>query len=206
MADRDTHPVLRGRLVLLRTAEREDIPTFVRWLGDARTLRFLAMRAPIGEAMEERWFDRMLESHGRDSWFFVICRLEDERPIGSLSLFDVDPVNGAAGLGILVGEVELQGQGYGTDALLVLLDFAFGELRLERVWLDVYEFNKRAIRSYEKAGFVHEGRLRRARFQEGRFHDVLRMAILRDEWAALDRRPGWELAEAAARPGRGGGR
>lgn len=193
MAGQEARPLLRGKMVLLRPAERDDIPIFVRWLSDERTTRFLSLRAPIGIAMEERWFERMQEGHGRDSWFFVVCRLDDRFPVGSVSLFDLDHVNGSAGLGILIGEVEFQGRGFGSDALAVLLDFAFGELRLERVWLDVYDFNARAIRSFEKNGFVHEGRQRRARYQRGRYYDVLRMAILRDEWAALERPRGWEL-------------
>ena len=81
----------------------------------------------------------------------------------------------------------------GTDAMNALLDFAFGELRLERVSLEVFDYNPRAIRSYEKAGYRVEVRRRRARFHRGAFHDVIGMAILRDDWLALDRARSWEL-------------
>jgi RimJ/RimL family protein N-acetyltransferase len=176
--------VLRGRLTFLRPGEREDIPLFVRWINDERTVAYLAARAPLGQAIEERWFERMIEAQGRDSWFFVICTLADERPIGDLALFELDLTNGSAGIGILIGDPADQGRGLGTDAMEVLLDFGFGELRLERMWLDVYDYNPRAIRSYEKAGFVHEGTLRHAVYRRGQHHDVHRMAILRHEWAA----------------------
>jgi RimJ/RimL family protein N-acetyltransferase len=175
--------ILRGRLVYLRPAERDDIPFFVRWLSDARTTGFLALRSPIGLAMEERWFEELLDHHGRDRWFFVICRLEDDRPVGSLDLHEIGPTSGGAGLGIVIGDPADTSQGYGSDALRVLLDFGFGELRLERMWLEVFEFNERARHVYERLGFLHEATFRHAFFHGGRYVDLQRMAILREEWA-----------------------
>jgi RimJ/RimL family protein N-acetyltransferase len=78
--------------------------------------------------------------------------------------------------------------------LHAICDFGFGQLRLERIELDVYALNRRAQRSYEKAGFRLEGTLRHAHFADGQFQDVLRMAQLRDEWLALERPKSWELA------------
>jgi diamine N-acetyltransferase len=176
--------VLRGRLTFLRPAERTDIPLLIRWFNDERTVVHLSARAPLGQALEERWFERMVEAHGRDHWYFISCLLEDERPVGNVGLFDVDLTNGSAGIGIMIGDPADQDRGLGTDTMEVVLNFGFGELRLERMWLDVYENNARAIRSYEKAGFVHEGRLRHAVYRRRRYQDLVRMAILRSEWAA----------------------
>jgi RimJ/RimL family protein N-acetyltransferase len=175
-------PRLAGRLTFLRPAEREDIPIFVRWLSDARTAKYLALRSPLSRALEERWFEDMLEHHGRDRWHFVICRSVDGRPVGTIGLEEVDLTNGSAAVGIAIGDPVDTSQGYGSDALTVALDFGFGELRLERVWLDVYDFNDRARHVYERLGFVHEATFRRALFRSGRHHDVHRLAILRDEW------------------------
>jgi RimJ/RimL family protein N-acetyltransferase len=172
--------VLQGRVVYLRPAERADLPLFVRWLADARTAKYLAVRSPIGLAMEERWFEDMLDHHGRERWFFVICRLEDGRPVGSLDLREIGPTSGGAGLGIVIGDPADTSRGYGSDALAVLLDFGFGELRLERIWLDVFDFNERARHVYERLGFVHEATLRHAEFHGGRYLDLQRMAILRE--------------------------
>jgi RimJ/RimL family protein N-acetyltransferase len=127
----------------------------------------------------------MIEAQGTDRYFFVICRQADDRPVGSIDLHDVDLRNGSASLGIAIGDPDDTGEGYGTDALQALIAFAFGQLRLERVELDVYDFNDRARRVYERIGFVLEGTLRHALYRDGAFHDVHRMAILRDEWTAV---------------------
>jgi diamine N-acetyltransferase len=176
-------PILGGRTVFLRPAERTDLPLFVRWLSDADTTRNLLLRSPLSLAMEERWFEDLLDHHGRDRWHFVICRRVDGRPVGSLDLHEIDLTNGGAGLGIVIGESADRSQGYGGDAIDTLLDFGFDELRLERVWLDVFESNPGARRLYERLGFVHEATFRHGIFRAGRYDDVHRMAILRAEWA-----------------------
>jgi RimJ/RimL family protein N-acetyltransferase len=173
-------PMLASGGVYLRPAERDDIPRFIRWLGDAETSTFLGQRAPLSQAVEERWFDKMVERHGTDLWYFVVCRRESGHPIGSVALGDLDHANGSAQLGIALGED--RGQGLGTDAMRAILDFGFGELRLERIWLDVYVDNDPAVHLYEKLGFVHEGTLRHAMFRAGTYCDIYRMAILRSEW------------------------
>ncbi len=180
--------MIRHGSVFLRSAERDDLPLFVRWLTDARTTRTLAVRTPMSLAMEEGWFERLVEVQGRETWHFVICRAEDRRPIGTIGLHDVDLVNGSASLGIAIGDPDDTGRGHGTEALHALVDFGFGELRLERIWLDVYAYNERARRVYERVGFVREGTQRHALYRDGAFHDIDRMSLLRPEWAA-QRRP-----------------
>jgi RimJ/RimL family protein N-acetyltransferase len=185
-------PMLRAERVFLRAPERSDVPTFVRWLTDAETTSYLTMRAPLSLPMEEEWFERTIASQGKDAYHFVICLLEDGTPIGTIGLFAIDLLNGKAGVGISIGEKALWGRGYGTDALNALVDFGFGELRLERMWLEVYDFNARARRSYEKCGFVLEGTERHASFRRGRHVDIHLMSILREEWLRLNRRRSWD--------------
>ena len=88
-------------------------------------------------------------------------------------------------MGIGIGEREFWGKGYGTDAMDLILRYAFVELNLRRVSLNVFEFNQRALRSYEKAGFQLEGRQRQVMQREGRRSDILYMGILREEWMAI---------------------
>lgn len=192
--DRPT-PMLRGELVYLRPAAREDLALFVRWFADAETARGLMLRAPFSEAAEEQWFTDMVGRQGKTDYHFVICRLTDHQPIGTAGLHGLDLENGVAEFGISIGEKSEWNRGFGTDALHAICDFGFGELRLNRIELEVYASNPRARRSYEKAGFVLEGTLRERHFAEGRHEDVLIMSLLRSEWAAQDRRRAWELNE-----------
>ena len=184
----DPRPIIRGERVFLRASERSDIPTFVRWFNDADVLRNLAMRAPMSEAAEVQWYDRMLAAQGTTDYHFVICLADDGRPIGTIGLHGLDLVNGNAEFGIAIGEKDEWGKGYGTDATRAICDFGFAELRLERISLYYYDGNDRGRRTYEKAGFVHEGTLRRAHFAAGEYRDVHIMAILREEWRRLPRR------------------
>jgi RimJ/RimL family protein N-acetyltransferase len=187
-------PILRSERIYLRPAERTDLPLFVRWLADAETKRHLALRSPLSQAMEDKWFDQAVEHQGRNQYHFVICLIGDGRPIGAADLRDLNLEDGHAAFGIVIGEKGEWNRGYGTEALNAICDFGFGQLRLERIELDVYASNRRAQRSYEKAGFRLEGTLRHGHFADGEFLDVLRMALLRDEWLALDRRKSWQLA------------
>jgi RimJ/RimL family protein N-acetyltransferase len=85
-------------------------------------------------------------------------------------------------VGIGLGEREFWGKGYGTDAMRIILRYAFTELNLHRVTLNVFEYNPRGVRSYEKAGFVLEGRQRGVLLREGRRWDEIYMGILREDW------------------------
>jgi RimJ/RimL family protein N-acetyltransferase len=190
-------PTIRGELVYLRPAEREDIDLFVRWFADAETTRYLSSRAPFSKAMEEKWFESMVEQQGKRQYHFVICLLADDRAIGTAGFHHVNQEDGNAAFGISIGEKAEWSKGYGTDALRAICDFGFGQLRLERIELDVYEPNRRAQRSYEKAGFVTEGTLRHSHFSDGQFQDVVRMALLREDWAAQPRRRPWDEPTSA---------
>jgi Acetyltransferases, including N-acetylases of ribosomal proteins len=193
-------PIIRGERVYLRPAERADLPAFVHWFADAEVTRHLAVRAPFSQAMEERWFDQVLAEQGKTQYHFVICLLEEGRPIGTIGFHRVDYENGGAEFGISIGEKSEWNKGYGTDASSAICDFGFAELRLERIELDVYADNARAQRSYEKAGFALEGTLRSAHFSQGEYWDVQRMALLREEWLALPRRKSWEYGAESPAP------
>lgn len=168
-----------GEKTRLRRVEREDIPTFVRWFNDPEVREFLATNRPISTAEEEKWFERQLEDTGSE--LFAI-ETADGCHIGSIGLHNINWRDRHAELGIVIGEKEYWGRGYGSDAVRTMLRFAFESLNLHRVSLRVFEDNARGLRAYEKCGFQHEGRMREAVFRKGRYYDELRMGILRREF------------------------
>ena len=187
---------LRGERVYLRPLEPEDAETVHRWYEDTR-IQTLMGDPPLSLAGRRQRYEDAVKGDGADVFRFVICLLDDDRAIGRIDVFEIDRQNGSCAFGITIGDPDLWGQGLGTDAVNALIDFAFGQLRMERVWLDTDDHNERAQAVYLKAGFTLEGRFRRAFYQDGRWSDDLRMAMLREEWAALPRLKSWELAAKA---------
>ncbi len=173
-----------GERVRLRAIERSDIPNFVRWFNDPEVRRYLLIYAPISAAQEEQWFDRMLEQQGKEQFVFAVdARAGDEWVhIGNVGLHRINWKDRNATLGIVLGEKAYWDQGYGTDATRTMIRFAFEELNLNRVELEVFDENARARRCYEKAGFRYEGTRRQAAFFEGAYHDSHVMSILRHEF------------------------
>jgi len=165
--------------VKLRAIERTDLTTFVRWFNDPDVIQHLTLHLPMSLAEEERWFEQQLTDKSKH--IFAI-ETEDGAHIGNVGLHDLNWKDRNAELGIAIGEKEYWGRGYGTDAVLTMLRFAFEELNLHRVSLTVYDHNERARCCYEKCGLRHEGRNREARFSGGKYHDELRMSILRSEF------------------------
>ena len=180
--------MLRGERVWLRASTRADFVDGVEDISDAETGHFLGVKMPLGAEGAEQFAQQVLSGQGTSIWSFTVCRLGDSRAIGNVTLRNPDRENGSAEVAIVITEKASQGRGLGTDALNCLVDFGFGELRLERIYLHVFDYNARAIRSYEKAGFQTDAILRRHRFHHGDHHDVHLMSILRDDWLALERR------------------
>ena len=173
-----------GKLVRLRPPEREDCPLFVSWLKNPVLRQYIPIRY-ISEAMEEQWFEGLLNDISRNPPLrlqFVIELLSSSQPVGVVGLNHINWRDRNAEVGIIVGDPEFWGHGYGSDALHTILDVGFRWYNLHRIQLHVVHSNTRAIRSYEKCGFHHEGRLREVTFIDGRYQDLLLMSILWDEF------------------------
>ena len=131
----------------------------------------------------KEWFEKdMVNEQKNDELFFLIETLSENRPIGLIGLDGIRWTHGDAWVGIGLGERDYWGKGYGSDAMRILLRYAFSELNLHRLSLSVFEYNQRAIRSYQKVGFVDEGRARQFLNRDGQRYDLLFMGILRAEW------------------------
>jgi RimJ/RimL family protein N-acetyltransferase len=178
--------LLQGELVYLNAITREDIPLFAVWFANPEMLSLVTLEAvfPKTEEDEYEWYERMRKRE--NSVTFAIRTRQENRLIGNTSLALLDWHSRSALFGIAVGDADYWGRGYGTDATRVIVRYGFLELNLHRIELGVFSFNPRAIRSYEKVGFTLEGTRRQALFREGQYYDIYIMAILREEWQALN--------------------
>ncbi len=174
-----------GERVRLRSMEREDVKKFYEWVNDPDVTRGLALYLPISMTDEERWFENASHRDPHEKPLAIEIRDGDGwKLIGNSGVFDIEWTNRSAEIGIMIGEKSLWNQGYGTEAVGLLLRHCFETLNLNRVFLKVYADNHRARRAYEKAGFVEEGRMREAVYKFGRYDDIILMSVLSSEWQA----------------------
>jgi RimJ/RimL family protein N-acetyltransferase len=134
---------------------------------------------------EENWFERMTQRDQNEKT--LVIEVRDGcgwKMIGNCGVFGIEYVNRLGELGIMLGEKDEWNKGYGTETMILLLRHSFDTLNLNRAYLHVYGENLRAKRSYEKAGFVEEGRLRESVYKNGKYDDVIVMSVLRSEWVA----------------------
>ncbi len=169
-----------GQRIYFSPIEPDDEPLLRRYVNDPANWRGLMHRGPINSCREREW----IESVGRDGkdYVFGVVVREGDRLIGVTGLHNVQSAARKATFGINIGDRAFQNKGYGTEATLLCLRYGFEELNLNRIALSVFSNNPRAIRCYQKAGFVQEGCLRQAVYRNGRYEDEYQFAILREEW------------------------
>ena len=175
-----------GDRVRLRAIEKEDLPAFVRWLNDPEVRRNLDIIVPLSIGQEEKWYTDILSRPVEEYPLCIeIKEGKDWLVVGNLGFMKIDKHNRSAEVGIFIGDKRFWNKGYGTEAMKLLVGYGFDILNFHSINLHVYETNPRAKRSYEKAGFTVDGRLREARYLEGKYVDIFIMSILKSEWSSM---------------------
>lgn len=174
---------IEGHRLYLRPVRPEDATQrYVEWLNDPQTTRFLETSGRQTIKTVQEYINRY---QGRkDALFLAIVLREGDRHIGNVKLEPIDWHHRHATLGIMIGEASARRRGIGTEAIVLLLGFAFEKLGLHRVSLGVTADNVAALRCYRKVGFVEEGRLRESHWCGGHWVDGIWMGILEHEFRA----------------------
>lgn len=162
--------------IALRPLAATDSDALFRWINDRDTVVFNAPFRPVERADHERWFAAI--RHDPSVRIFGIEEVAGGTLVGTCQLLNISAVHRSAELQIRIGEPAWRGKGLGTQAVQALVRHGFEELGLHRIALTVRADNERAIRAYRKCGFAAEGVLRDAAFIEGRFVDLVSMAVL----------------------------
>lgn len=176
-------PTLQNEKLVLRVIEKDDLSLALRWFNDAEVIQYLQMYLPMTRAAEEKWLERV--SLSETNMVFVIEAKSDDRnstPIGSCGLHDIKWKDRQATIGIAIGEKEYWNGGFGTEAVKLLVEYAFCQLNLHRISSSVYDFNARSLAMQKKIGFVIEGRRRQAIFKNGAYADEIVLGLLKEEW------------------------
>ncbi|MHA2295873.1 MAG: GNAT family N-acetyltransferase [Candidatus Hodarchaeales archaeon] len=173
-----------GKKVYLRALEMDDLDNIMEYWNTWPLRRYLMNQIPFSRLAEKEWLERAVKLNpDRDSALLLaIAEKETGKFLGTTGFWSISSRNRRAELGIAIHNPDYQGKGYGTDAMLVVLWVAFNVLNLHGVQLSTFAFNKRAIRAYEKVNFRKTGVHRQAMFVEGKYHDLVYMDILQEEF------------------------
>jgi RimJ/RimL family protein N-acetyltransferase len=174
---------LEGKLVrLIPLLAERDTEKFLSWNRNSEFQRLaMADRAQqFSKDNIKKWLEKAELS--KDEIFFMIQTIDDARVIGNINLEGFDRSNTNAFVGISIGEPKDWGKGYGTESMRLILKYGFDIMNLHRITLNVFEYNERAIRSYEKVGFKHEGIQRKWINRNEKRWDLIWMGILRSDW------------------------
>jgi RimJ/RimL family protein N-acetyltransferase len=167
---------LRDENVVIGPILPDDTGALFLWLNDVESAKLDLPYRPLDWMNYNAWLAEFGKNQSQT--LFAVRRIRDPRIIGFVGILKIHPVHRSAEIGLRIGHPADRGQGLGRAALKLALTYAWQHLNLGRVQLNVFESNRRAIRAYEAAGFVCEGRLRRAAFINGAYEDVMVMAAL----------------------------
>jgi RimJ/RimL family protein N-acetyltransferase len=175
--------LLMGNNVKLNAINEGDLVFIEDWFNDVKFLRHYDMLPAIPQT--NRDVKKAVEefTHSSNSYMFAIRTQDTNKIIGVIGLFDIMWANGVATFFIGIGDQSYVGKGIGKEAMGLLLDFGFNELNLHRIQLNVIEYNEKAIRAYERSGFVKEGTHRELVHRDGKRYDLYLYGLLKEEWA-----------------------
>lgn len=170
---------LVGEKIYLSPRNTDEIEKFTEWLNDFDTTDYIGRSANIMTLDAEK---KYFEENINKNYNFFIVTLDNDKLIGTVGLEKYDSINRTATLGIFIGEKEYRSQGYGTEAIKLVLDYGVNYLNLNNIKLDLMSFNNRALKCYQKCGFKEYGRRRKCKFINGKYYDLIEMDILAEEF------------------------
>lgn len=172
---------LKGEKVGLRAMERGDLDLYKNWLNDSAVTQYLEMGwRPYTEKDLEATYQEATQ--GQTAVVFVVCDLKTNKPIGTTGLYLINWPGRRAQYRILIGDSAYLGKGYGTEINRLIIKHGFERMNLHTIYLGVNAENKGALRSYEKAGYLHDGVHRDFVYNNGRYYDSIAMSILKTDY------------------------
>lgn len=172
--------MITGEKVILRPLQYADWEQTIIWRNN-QDIKNLAMMHPfpVTEFLEKDWFETLLKSKSDKLIYFAIEKKDEHKLIGYVFLNQISYVHQNCYLGIIIGDELAAGKGFGYEAMMLILNFAFKTLNLHKVILEVVSFNQPAISLYKKIGFQVEGTLKNQFFSDDQFHDVIIMSVFK---------------------------
>jgi RimJ/RimL family protein N-acetyltransferase len=179
-------PRILGDSIMLREYKKEDLEHMRKWVNDPEVVNNLSdiFLFPHSLNETENFLNSMLEGKSGNKEF-VIARKDTEEYIWQIGFVNIDWKNRVALLGIVIGQEENRNRGYGSEAIRLLQEFVFDRMNMNRLELQLHDYNARGYRCYLKCGFREEGRIRQNFYINGRYTDTIHMGILKSEYEGL---------------------
>ena len=176
------HPFIAGDKIYFRGLEKNDLMgCMFQWANDSEVTHYMFMGAmPNSIELLEEEYEQLTKS--KNDVVFAVVDKETDVHIGNVGLYLINWISRSAEFRIIIGEREYWSKDYGTEATKLTVQYGFEKLNLNKVWLGVNGEHRSAVKTYEKAGFVHEGILRQEIYRNGKYYDAIRMSILRGEY------------------------
>lgn len=171
--------MIKGKRVILRPVEERDLLLLARWRNDPENRRFFFSPFLINPGGQKKWYEELLADRNR---LILMIDMVEGKTVGMIGLDKIDWRNQEAESGIFLLDPAERGQGYAEEAGMLMIEYAFNELNLHRLYAVIYDFNRGVIEMAKLFGFKQEGVLRQAAFTGGRFHDKVILGLLREEW------------------------
>jgi RimJ/RimL family protein N-acetyltransferase len=175
---------LEGKRLYLRPHELKDVERCRKWINNPNIRPFLLLQFPISEAGERAWLESLNSVSNPSDIVFAIVLKRGDRLIGNTGIHRIDWLNRHAMTGAMIGEIDCQGKGYGSEAKELILRYCFNTLGLHRISSSVLANNPRSLAYLKKAGYREEGIQREHFFRNGQWVDEVLLSILEDEWRA----------------------
>lgn len=164
-----------------KSCSLEEAEKYTEWLNDFKVTDYIDKTSSlISLPLEKDWISNSIKDNS--ARVFNIVTLDGDKLIGTISLEQIKWVDRSAVLGIFIGDGDYLNNEYGTEAIRLLLEYGFRYLNLHVIKLELIDCNERAHRCYLKCGFKDVGRNREMLFVNGKYHDLLHMDILEDEF------------------------
>lgn len=170
---------LEGKKVNLRPFSKEDAPTITRWINDPEVREFIAATFPQTEKQEEEWISK-LGSNNSD--IVLVIETKDGKSIGLMGMHKINWVFRTMTTGAIIGEKDYWNKGYGNDAKMQVLNYAFNTLNLHKVCSSVITYNERSLKYSLHCGYQIEGRRRKQIFKNGEYWDQIELGLFKEEW------------------------
>jgi len=173
---------LKGKNVNLRHLNEDDVPVMTHWLNDSEVTQYITINHPMTLEQELEYLKANI---GRQDKILLGIETLDGVYIGNISIDKINHVDRTATTGIIIGNKEYWGKGHGTEAKMLLLNYAFNTLNIRKIHSSAISFNERSVKYQKKTGAVVEGVLKDQIYKNGKYYDQIMLSIFKEDWLPI---------------------